>query len=126
LLIERYFQKIRDVIARSRSVQNAAVEYDRRDKNTGFLRGNITFLNGSILHVREFTTVAAGVHRLSYSYQNMDAAKQLRFRYDNADHHRELNLPTHPHHKHDGNEANIVAAAAPTLADVLAEIEQLL
>lgn len=56
----------------------------------------------------------------------MNAAKQLIFRYDDADHHRELNLPTHPHHKHEGSEANIVAAPAPTLADVLAEIEQLL
>lgn len=124
--IERYFQQIRELIARSRRVQNAAVEYDRRDKNTGFLRGNITFVNGSILHVREFTNVSPGLHRLSYSYQYMDPAKQLIFRYDDADHHRELNLPTHPHHKHDGDESNIIAATAPTLADVLAEIEQLL
>ena len=55
-----------------------------------------------------------------------DAAGNLVFRYDNADHHRKLNLATHPHHKHDGNEANIVAATVPTLADVLAEIEQVL
>ena len=31
----------------------------------------------------------------------------------------------HPHHKHEGSQQNIVAASAPTLFDVLMEIEQL-
>jgi len=102
LQIERYFQQTRDVIDHCLCVQDADVDYDRRDKSTGFIRGNITFRDGSILHVREFTSVLAGVNRLMYSYQYMSAAKILIFRYDNADHHHHLNLSSHPHHKHDG------------------------
>lgn len=123
--IERYFQQIRDAIARCLCVQDADIDYDRRDKSTGFIRGDITFRDGSILHVREFTSVLAGVNRLMYSYQYMSAAKTLIFRYDNADHHQHLKLPTQPHHKHEGGETNIVASPAPTLAEILAEIEPL-
>ena len=49
---------------------------------------------------------------------------QLIFRYDNAPHHQKLKLSSFPHHKHDGNEDNIIASDAPTLLDVLQEIEQ--
>ena len=47
------------------------------------------------------------------------------FRYDNSGHHRELGLPTFPHHKHDGSEGNVVSSVAPDLATVLDEIEAL-
>ncbi|NJN82981.1 MAG: hypothetical protein HC802_12345 [Caldilineaceae bacterium] len=57
-----------------------------------------------------------------YSYHFMDANHRLVFRYDDADHHHELSLSTHPHHKHDASEENVVASSAPTLADVLAEV----
>jgi len=49
----------------------------------------------------------------------------FRFRYDNVDHHRELDLSTHPHHKHLEREDHIVVSHAPDLADVLIEIELL-
>jgi Family of unknown function (DUF6516) len=57
-----------------------------------------------------------------YAYQYMDTENGLIFRYDNTGHHQKLNLPTFPHHKHDGSEANVVAADAPTLAEVLQEV----
>jgi len=46
------------------------------------------------------------------------------FRYDNAKHFS--TLATFSHHKHDGDEEHVVAHTAPTLADVLLEIETLL
>ncbi len=60
-----------------------------------------------------------------YSYQYMDTENNLIFRYDNTEHHRKLNLPTFPHHKHDGREDNVVSSDAPFLADVLKEIEKI-
>jgi len=47
------------------------------------------------------------------------------FRYDNTGHHKKLNLPTYPHHKHEGDENNVVASPAPDLVAVLIEIEAL-
>jgi hypothetical protein len=53
----------------------------------------------------------------------MDASSRLIFRYDNTKHHRKLNLPTYPDHKHESSEDNILPSPAPMLADILKEIE---
>jgi hypothetical protein len=55
----------------------------------------------------------------------MNSSGALIFRYDNTGHHKKLGLPTYPHHKHEGSEENVIASSAPTLADVLQEIELL-
>ncbi len=52
----------------------------------------------------------------------MSAQQTLIFRYDNTGHHKKLNLPSHPHHKHVRREDVVVASSAPSLADVLNEI----
>ncbi|WP_287273637.1 MULTISPECIES: DUF6516 family protein [unclassified Okeania] len=59
----------------------------------------------------------------SFNYQYMTPSKNLIFRYDNTRHHKKLNLPNFPHHKHDGSEDNVISSNAPTLVDVLQEIE---
>ena len=82
-------------------------------------------MDASILYVREFVDVETTVERLLYVYQYTDPHKQLRFRYDNTGHHKRLNLPTYPHHKHEGSEEHIVPSAAPDLAAILGEIETL-
>jgi hypothetical protein len=53
----------------------------------------------------------------------MTPGRALIFRYDNTGHHKRLNLPTYPHHKHEGAEDQVISSAAPTLAEVLSEIE---
>ncbi len=61
-----------------------------------------------------------------YTYQYMTASKNLIFPYDNTRHHKKLNLPNFPHHKHDGSEDNVISSNAPTLVDLLQEIERYL
>jgi len=61
-----------------------------------------------------------------YSYQYMDSKNNLLFRYDNTEHHQKLNLPTFPHHKHDGSEDNVIKSDAPFLAEVLNEVKEIL
>ena len=46
--------------------------------------------------------------------------------YDNTEHHKKLDLPNYPHHKHDGSQDNIISSNATTLAEVLEEIERML
>ena len=60
-----------------------------------------------------------------YVYQYMNPQAVLVFRYDNTGHHRELKLESYPHHKHDGSENNIGMSSAPTLSDVLTEIQRI-
>ncbi len=123
--IEVYFQQIRDIIDACSVVQSSNVTYDKRGTYEGFIRGELYLVDGSVLHLREFVDVETTIDRLMYVYQYMDAAKALVFRYDNTGHHKKLNLPTYPHHKHEGSEDNVVASTAPILADVLKEVEML-
>ncbi|MBV7337669.1 hypothetical protein KFU94_57460 [Chloroflexi bacterium TSY] len=123
--IEAYFSQIQQLINNSGAATLVDVTYSNQGEEAGYIRGNIIFRDDSVLHFREYVDAEFGTERLMYSYHYMDSSKNLVFRYDNADHHHELALSSHPHHKHDGSEENIVESTAPTLADVLGEIELL-
>lgn len=123
--IEQYFRLLQGQIEACLVIVNTVVTYERRDPARGFVRGELFFIDGSLLHFREFVQVAGDVERQTYAYQYMGADRRLIFCYDNADHYAHLSLPNHPHHKHDGDETRVVNSDGPTLAGVLAEIEQL-
>ncbi len=124
--IEAYFRKLRRIIESHPAIRSFNVAYDKRGSHEGFVCGEVYFVDGSVLHLREFVDVESGVNRLVYAYHYVDPDGNLIFRYDNTGHHRRLNLPTYPHHKHEGSEHNVVASHAPDLAAVLNEIERLL
>lgn len=126
MLIEEYFQQLREIVEACPSVQSLNLTPDKRSDYQGFVKGEIILVDGSVLYWREFIDVKTIIERGMYSYQYMDASNKLIFRYDNTRHHRKLNLPTYPHHKHEGSEENVLPSEAPTLADVLREIERLL
>ncbi len=123
--IEVYFQQLQDAIAACRVLQGSNVTFDKRGAHEGFIRGELYCVDGSLLYFREAVDTELTVDRLMYTYQYMSASKVLIFRYDNTGHHKRLNLPTYPHHKHTGNEGNIAASSAPDLATVLNEVEGL-
>ena len=123
--IEAYFQQVRGTLDACLLVQSSNVACDKRSTHEGFIRGEVYFVDGSLLHLREFVDVETTLDRLTYVYQYMDSTQQLVFRYDNTGHHRKLNLPTYPHHTHEGSEDNVVASPAPNLDAVLKEIEAL-
>ncbi len=122
LSIESYFRQIGELIEACAIVQSSNVTYDKRTRHTGFIRGELFFVDGSMLHLREFVDLEDGVDRFTYVYQYMDAEQSMVFRYDNTGHHKKLNLPTYPHHKHAGSEQIVVPSHAPSLAEVLEEI----
>ena len=125
LQIEAYFEQIQKIIDDCPVIQSSNMTYDKRGTHEGFLRGEISFADESILHLREFVDVETSIDRLTYVYQYMNPAKKLVFRYDNTGHGKKSNIPTHPHHKHEGSEDNIASSLAPDLAAVLNEIEAL-
>jgi Family of unknown function (DUF6516) len=122
LYIEDYFEQIRLVISQCPIVNSFTFEGDRRDAYEGFLRAEVIFCDHSVLKVREFISVEAGVDRDMYAYQYMSSSNRLIFRYDNTPHHQKLDLQTFPHHKHDGAEERVISSIAPMLAEVLDEI----
>ena len=124
--IEAYFQQLRDLVDVCPVVQSSSITYDKRSTHEGFIRGEIYFVDGSVLHLREFVDVETTVERLLYVYQYMDARKQLLFRYDNTGHHKQRNLPTYPHHKHTKSDQQVVPSLASDLGAVLGDVETLI
>lgn len=88
---------------------------------TGYVEGEVRFVDGSRLVFFEFLRRAAagGWGRDKYRYQFMDDNNRLLFRYDNAPHHREVE--TFPHHKH--VPSGVTYSSALGLAEVLIEAE---
>jgi len=125
LPIEAYFQQIQDAIGLCRVLQASNVTYNKRGTHEGFIRGELYFVDGSVLHFREAVDVEITIERLMYTYQYMDATKTLIFLYDNTGHRKKSDLPTYPHHKHEGTEENIVASPPHDLATALSEVERL-
>lgn len=121
--IELYFHAIRNAIDASPIVSSSNVTYDKRSTHEGFIRGEVYFFDGSVLHFREFVDVEITPDRLMYAYQYLGPQGEFIFRYDNSGHYRKLSLASHPHHKHEGSEDNVIASSAPDLAAVLNEIE---
>jgi len=126
LKIESYFREIQNVADSYAVVRLKTITYDKRGTYEGFIRGELFFLDGSVLHFREFIDVETRPDRLMYTYHYSDSSGKLIFRYDNTGHHRKLGLPTYPHHKHENSETNVIASEAPELDKVLQEIELLI
>ena len=88
--------------------------------STGYVEGEVTFVDGSQLILFEFLRQrAAGLDREKYRYHLMDASGQILFRYDDAPHHAEV--ATFPHHKH--LPTGVTDSPALGFAEVLAEAE---
>jgi hypothetical protein len=119
-LIEDYFRWIETLVANASIVRFFNITYDKCSTYIGFIRASIYFLDGSLLHLREFIDVEYGSERYMYAYHYQRSDGVLVFRYDNTPHFPHLS--TFPHHKHEGSEAHVVAAAPVDLETVLAEI----
>ncbi len=126
MLIDNYFERIRSVLSQPSIIQKVELETEKRTDTLGFIRGNVYFKDGSLLHIREFVDVETSIDRGKYTYQYMNKEGDLIFRYDNALHHQKLNLSTFPHHKHDRHEDNIVISTAPLLEAIFQEIERII
>ena len=82
------------------------------------VRGSITFIDGSLLHVRE--NVVTATQWVDYAYHWQTSGYELIIRWDNA---HAVNLPTSPHHCHVDSEENIQPSDPMTLEKVLTIIE---
>jgi hypothetical protein len=123
VLIEEYFQIIGNHITDCPYVAESQIRNDKRSFYIGVVEGEIRFTDNSFLHFIEFINVKEGINRYKYSYHYQDKAEKVVFRYDMAPHHKEIK--TFPHHKHLGSE-NVTESLAPSLAEVLQEIEGIL
>jgi Family of unknown function (DUF6516) len=95
-LIEDYFRQVDAFITGPSIVHSFSMTYDKRSTYIGFIRGSVYFLDGSVLHLREFVNVQHSVERYMYAYHYQRPDDTFVFRYDNTPHFPAL--PTFPHH----------------------------
>ena len=126
MLIKNYLERIRTLLKNSAIIRTVELETEKRTDSLGLIRGNVIFIDGSRLYIREFVEIEISIDRGKYSYQYINQNDDLIFRYDNAPHHQKLNLSSFPHHKHDRHEDRIVISKAPFLEEIFQEIEQII
>lgn len=119
--IDGYFKEIQDIIAKSKIVASTDIEYVKVLDHEGYMRGTLTFIDGSELRLLEYTSIS---HRqptvLRYRFQ-WQTAEEFIARWNNAPHHPEVE--TFPYHKHVKGEGRPKPSRATNLISVLKEIE---
>lgn len=120
-MIQTYFTQIKSLIeqyAATSFVLEATMHIEMRPGGQGYLTGALIFVDDSTLRFSEYLDqTGEAVDKLMYTYHYQDTGHQLIFRYDNALHKPALSSVTHKHLP-----TQIIAAPAPTLDEVLAEI----
>ena len=102
------------VLRRSPLVRDLDVVELVEEESVQLLRVKVEMVEGSMLHVRE----ALFSHTSKYSYHWQTPTGELVLRWDNAPHHPEI--PTHPDHKHEGEQ--IGPSERASIENVLVEI----
>ena len=90
----------------------------RQDNRIMELRVRLKLIDNSILEITEIFVF--NVSKRKYSFQWMDKNYNLKIRWDNAPHHRQIT--TFPHHKHIEHEDNIHESEEKRIEEILALI----
>ena len=118
-----YLAHIKALIVVNPQVVHWTVVREEAQGNMGLFRYRLTLRDGGLLEMFErFQVVRGRTQVAKYSFHWQDAAGQLRKRWDNAAHHPEVS--THPHHVHDGGEANVLPHGPISAEEVLAIIAE--
>ena len=120
--IDEYFQSQIALLSSLPFAISPQVSIEKRADTVGFIRGIVEFSDGSELHYRELVDLRQPMRLVMYAYHYQDASANLVFRYDNTNHH--LQIQTAPHHKHTRDV--VTSSEPPGLEAVLAEIETLI
>ena len=120
-MVEAYLRALLDAVEVSPLVRSSSVTLDRRTLQSGLVRGELFFADGSCLYFRELIEARDQIVKRMYSYHYQRADAVMVVRYDDTQHFP--SLPGFPHHKHVGTEGNVVTAETPALSDILREIE---
>ncbi len=97
-----YLNLVRSLIVAHPVIARLAIIREESQGVVGLLRYRLFLKNGDMLETFQRFAVGDEVVSVSkYSFQWQDDAGTLRFRWDNAPHHPEIE--THPHHLHTGD-----------------------
>lgn len=117
--LNNYVSSLQALIGATAFVAATSLSYEERPPAAGLIKGNILFVDGSQLDIKEFLITQPTLHIIKYGY-HYRIGTRLIFRYDNANDPAARGLPTFPSHKH--VPSGLLAAERPSLEQVLREI----
>lgn len=101
-MIEKYFIGLEDSLTFFKDIiKDYNIEKKIYSNLQGYIKIEISFINGYFLKVIEVKDIEIK-GKIKYGYHFMDDKKNIIFRYDNAEHFK--NIATFPHHKHTIND----------------------
>ena len=103
-IISDYISEVKATIEKLPYVLSNELKIENRGDVVLHLKGKIIFTNQSELHFKEYAVSLPEFGKIAYSYHYQAADKRLLFRYDNAEHHPELE--NFPYHKHIGDKVS--------------------
>ncbi|MCK6624652.1 MAG: DUF6516 family protein [Anaerolineae bacterium] len=113
-----YIAYIKSLLISNPQIVSVKIVREETQDKLGLYRYRLSLADGGLLEMFErFEVVSDEVNVTKYSFQWQDAAGTLRKRWDNAAHHAEV--PTHPHHFHDGSEEKVLPHEPITAKDIL-------
>ncbi len=116
-----YLQRIRALIIANSQVVNWGILREEAQGGKGMFRYRLTLQDGSLLELFEFFIVTeTEIQVTKYSFHWQNSGGQLRKRWDNAAHHREIS--TYPNHVHERTEENVLPHKPITTEELLAII----
>jgi hypothetical protein len=102
-----YLAHVKALIALNPQVMHWTVVREEAQGDVGLFRYRLTLRDGGRLEMFEYFQIAEDrLHVAKYIFHWQDADDRLRRRWDNAAHHPEV--PTYPHHVHEGVETNVL------------------
>lgn len=113
-----YLHHIKALILGNSAVLKIEIVREEAFEDVGLFRFRLKLTDTSLLEIFERFSVQEGdVQVLKYSFHWQDTGGQLRARWDNASHHPEI--PTHPYHLHEGDNANTMPSEPMNTEKVL-------
>lgn len=123
--IKDYLDEILNLIAENSFILSQSLSFEERPPDSAFISGQVTFINGSKLHFKEFVVFKPYDFKvLKYGYNYLDKNEALFFRYDNALDPHAKKLSTYPEHKH--TLKGFLAVPRPAFREVLLEISSII
>lgn len=123
-----YLESVRVAIDASSIVAVQRITSHTISDVDAYIRAILTFEDKSRLELMEYVRAipGGGIEVNRYSFHWMDADNHLKARWDNAEHYPKLS--NFPHHRHDGDEKNVLPGEPMNLFKVLdiiaAELKQ--
>jgi len=116
-----YIKRFRHGIERVENygyTESVEIREEIRPHKQVVINAGIVFIDGSVLHIREYTEAKYKLKRISYAYQYQNKNGDLIFRYDNAPHKPALGFKEHKH----TNDGAIAECDLPEISDIMDEI----